>query len=251
MLLHIKGEDTVRANLSPCFRETASSWWLNTLSQDEKDAMIQLRSGLKRTLTRFQDRFKVQKDKLKDRDKDRRLERAKEGQQQPYYPYRSFTYNTLASSAALRYPNYGFQRQAYQQLQGVQPATIVQPFPSPDVQPPVPTARQPLITQVPKNVLLAPKQPLMITAGTDRSETKSKDEVDVEFVAVAYHTDAGKRSLCRNCHESFDSNNLLHRHLKVDHCRKPRPQANAFPPFCSRPPNSTTSKSLSPQHLYP
>ena len=55
----IKGEDVVRANLSTCFRGAALSWWLNTLSQDEKDAMMQLQTGLRRTLTRLQDRFKI------------------------------------------------------------------------------------------------------------------------------------------------------------------------------------------------
>ena len=55
----IKGEDLVRTNLSTCFRGSALSWWLNTLSQDEKDAMMQLPTGLKRTLTRLQDRFKI------------------------------------------------------------------------------------------------------------------------------------------------------------------------------------------------
>ena len=55
----IKGEDVVRTNLSTCFRGAALSWWLNTLSQDEKDAMMQLQTGLRRTLTRLQDRFKI------------------------------------------------------------------------------------------------------------------------------------------------------------------------------------------------
>lgn len=55
----IKGEDVVRPNLSTCFRGSALSWWLNTLSQDEKDAMMQLPNGLKRTLTRLQERFKI------------------------------------------------------------------------------------------------------------------------------------------------------------------------------------------------
>lgn len=55
----IKGEDAVRTNLSTCFRGAALSWWLNTLSQDEKDAMMQLQTGLRRTLTRLQERFKI------------------------------------------------------------------------------------------------------------------------------------------------------------------------------------------------
>ena len=51
----IKGEDVVRANLSTCFRGSALYLWLNTLSQDEKDAMIQLPTMLKRTITRLQE----------------------------------------------------------------------------------------------------------------------------------------------------------------------------------------------------
>lgn len=35
----LKGKATARANLSTCFRATALYWWLNTLSQDEKDTI--------------------------------------------------------------------------------------------------------------------------------------------------------------------------------------------------------------------
>ena len=35
----LKGKATARADLSTCVRGTALYWWLNTLSQDEKDTM--------------------------------------------------------------------------------------------------------------------------------------------------------------------------------------------------------------------
>ena len=54
-----KGEDLVRENIANCFRGTALHWWLNTLSQDERDALQQLPTGLKRIISRLQDRFKL------------------------------------------------------------------------------------------------------------------------------------------------------------------------------------------------
>ena len=55
----IKGEDVVRINLSICFRGAALSWWLNIFSQNEKDVMMQLQTGLRRTFIKLQDRFKI------------------------------------------------------------------------------------------------------------------------------------------------------------------------------------------------
>ena len=55
----MKGEEVVRRNLNSCFRGAAANWWLKILSQDEKDAMMQLPTGLQRQIARLQDHFKI------------------------------------------------------------------------------------------------------------------------------------------------------------------------------------------------
>lgn len=55
----VKGVELVRKNLPQCFRGSALSWWLNTLSEDERAALIMLETGFKRLMARLQEKFKL------------------------------------------------------------------------------------------------------------------------------------------------------------------------------------------------
>ena len=52
-------EKKIRNNLFSCFRENALYWWLNSLTQDEKDAMTELSNDMRRILRRLKNRFRI------------------------------------------------------------------------------------------------------------------------------------------------------------------------------------------------
>ena len=52
-------EKKIRNNLFSCFRENALYWWLNSLTQDEKDVMTELSDDMRRILRRLKDRFRI------------------------------------------------------------------------------------------------------------------------------------------------------------------------------------------------
>ena len=52
-------EEKVRNNLFSCFRENALYWWLNSLTQGEKDVMTELSNDMRRILRRLKDKFRI------------------------------------------------------------------------------------------------------------------------------------------------------------------------------------------------